>query len=86
MPTSEAVEIETLVVNVIRNHLHAVDRTVKPWTRLDDLSADSLARAELTLVFEETFDIEIPDEEADRIRTVHDAVAAVDKYIRARCS
>jgi acyl carrier protein len=51
---------------------------------VDDLGADSLAVTELTIVFEETFDIEIPDEEADRIRTVRDAVTAVEKYVRMR--
>ena len=51
---------------------------------IDELGADALAVVELTLVFEETFDIEIPDEEADKIRTVRDAVAAVESHIPAR--
>jgi acyl carrier protein len=51
---------------------------------VDDLGADSLALIELTLVFEETFDIEIPDEDSDRIRTVRDAITAVEKYFQAR--
>jgi acyl carrier protein len=78
-------EIEIQVIDVIRRHLHASDRKLDIWTRfIDDLGADSLALVDLTLVFEETFDIEIPDDEADGIRTVRDAIVAVEKYVRAR--
>jgi len=51
---------------------------------VDDLGADSLALVELTIVLEETFDIEIPDEEADRIRTVRDAISAVKRSVHAQ--
>ncbi len=44
---------------------------------IDDLGADSHALVELRLVFEETFDIEIPEDEAEKIRTVRDAIEAV---------
>jgi acyl carrier protein len=82
---SASTEIETKVVDVIRHHLHASDRKIDAWTHfVDDLGADSLALIELTLVFEETFDIEIPDEEAGNIRTVRDAITAVEKYVRAQ--
>ena len=78
-------EVETRVIDVIRRHLHASDRKLDARTHfIDDLGADSLALVELTLVFEETFDIEIPDAEADSIRTVRDAVISVEKYLRAR--
>jgi acyl carrier protein len=46
----------------------------------DDLGADSLALVELLMAFEEKFEIEnIPDEEADKIRTIADAVAYIEK-------
>ena len=48
---------------------------------MDDLGADSRALVELTISFEETFNIEIPDEEADRIRTVGDAIESVQRYV-----
>jgi len=48
----------------------------------DDLGADSLAIVELVLQLEESFDIKIPDDEVDRIKTVGDAVA----YIKANQS
>jgi acyl carrier protein len=77
-------EIETRVIDVIRQELHASNRKLEAWTRLEDLSADSLARVKLALTFEEAFDIEIPDEDADSIRTVEDAVTTVERYVRAR--
>ena len=77
-------DLETLVINVIRSQFGASDKAIAPSTRLDDLSADSLARVELTLVFEETFDIDISDEEADRIRTVRDAIVSVERNLRAQ--
>ena len=46
---------------------------------VDDLGADSLDTVELVMAFEEAFDIEIPDEDAEKIRTVKDAVDYIDK-------
>jgi acyl carrier protein len=83
---SNQADIESQVIGVIRRELHAVDRKVDARTRLDHLGADSLALVELTLTFEEAFDIEIPDEEADSIRTVQDAITTVERYVRARVS
>jgi len=48
---------------------------------VDDLGADSLDTVELVMAFEEAFEIEIPDEEAEKIRTVQDAVAYVEKKV-----
>lgn len=47
---------------------------------VDDLGADSLDIVELTMAFEEAFDLEIPDEDAEKITTVKDAI----DYIEAR--
>jgi acyl carrier protein len=46
---------------------------------VDDLGADSLDTVELVMAFEEAFDIEIPDEDAEKIRTVNDAVDYIEK-------
>jgi acyl carrier protein len=46
---------------------------------VDDLSADSLDTVELVMAFEEAFDIEIPDEDAEKIRTVKDAIEYIGK-------
>ena len=45
---------------------------------IDDLGADSLDTVELVMAFEEEFEIEIPDEEAEKISTVQDAVEYID--------
>ena len=45
---------------------------------VDDLGADSLDTVELVMALEEEFDVEIPDEEAEKITTVKDAVAFVE--------
>ena len=44
----------------------------------DDLGADSLDQVELVMAFETEFGIDIPDEEAEKIKTVGDAVAKID--------
>lgn len=48
-------------------------------TFIDDLGADSLDIVELIMAFEEEFNIEIPDEVAEKIKTVKDAVEYIDK-------
>ena len=47
---------------------------------VDDLGADSLDTVELVMAFEEAFDIEIPDEDAEKIRTVQDAIDYIGKH------
>jgi acyl carrier protein len=51
-----------------------------------DLGADSLALVDLTLAIEEAFDIEITDDEADKIQTVREAVVMIERHRRARRS
>ena len=47
---------------------------------VDDLGADSLDTVELVMTFEEEFDLEIPDEEAEKIAKVQDAVSYIDSH------
>ncbi len=51
---------------------------------VEDLGADSLDMVELVMAFEEAFDIEIPDEEAEKISTVQDAVSYLDEKIEGK--
>ena len=46
---------------------------------VDDLGADSLDREELIMALEEAFDLEIPDEQAETLKTVQDAVDYIEK-------
>ena len=49
---------------------------------VDDLGADSLDTVELVMALEEEFDIEIPDEDAEKIVTVADATNYIDKHVQ----
>lgn len=49
---------------------------------IDDLGADSLDIVELIMAFEEEFDLEIPDEKAEKIHTVGDAVKMLDEELK----
>ncbi len=47
---------------------------------VDDLGADSLDQVELVMKFEEDFDVEIPDEDAEKIQTVRDAISYIEAH------
>ena len=51
---------------------------------VDDLGADSLDTVELVMAFEEAFDIEIPDEDAEKIRTVQDATSYIQQHSKPK--
>jgi acyl carrier protein len=74
-------DIEAKVKEIISQQLDVDVAQIKPESQfIDDLGADSLAIVELVLAFEEQFDIDIPDEDTEKIRTVQDAVS----YISSR--
>ena len=74
--------IETKVKKVIADKLTDVDiEDIVPEASLvDDLGADSLALVELVMSMEEVFDIDIDDEDAEKLVTVKDAI----DYIKSR--
>ena len=49
---------------------------------IEDLGADSLAIVELVLAFEEQFEIDIPDEDTEKIRTVQDAINYIETHAK----
>lgn len=68
------------VKNIIIDKLGVDEsRVVAEASFLDDLGADSLDTVELIMEFEEEFDLEIPDEDAEKITTVGAAVDYVEK-------
>ena len=69
-------DIEGKVKEIIVEQLGVDEAQVKSEASfIDDLGADSLDTVELVMAFEEKFDIEIPDEDAEKMRTVGDAIA-----------
>lgn len=57
-----------------------LDEVAIDSTFIDDLGADSLDIVELIMAFEEEFNIEIPDEAAEKIKTVQDVVTYIDQH------
>ena len=55
------------------------DKITKDAKFADDLDADSLDLVELVMALEEAFDLEIPDEDAEKIKTVKDAIDYIEK-------
>jgi acyl carrier protein len=72
------------VKKVVVDQLDVNEDEVTPTASfVDDLGADSLDQVELIMAFEEEFDIEIPDEDAEKIGTVGDAVNYIDEKTKA---
>ncbi len=68
-------DVEAKVKEIIVEQLGVDEEQVAPEASfIDDLGADSLDTVELVMAFEEKFDIEIPDEDAEKMRTVGDAI------------
>ena len=68
-------DIADRVKKIVVEHLSAEeDKVVPEASFIDDLGADSLDTVELVMAFEEEFGIEIPDEAAEKIQTVKDAI------------
>jgi len=72
--------IEDKVKQIIIEQLGVEEGEVTPKASfVDDLGADSLDRVEMIMAFEEAFDLEIPDEQAETIKSVQDAVDYIEK-------
>ena len=73
--------IEQKVKNIIAEQLGVGEDEIKPTSSfIEDLGADSLDIVELVMAMEEEFEVEIPDEEAENIKTVQDAVNYVTTH------
>jgi acyl carrier protein len=77
--------VEEKVKQIIVEQLGVDEAEVTPTASfVDDLGADSLDTVELVMAFEESFEIEIPDEDAEKITTVKDAVTYIEKHVQAK--
>src|SRR5262249_61606464 len=76
-----AQDIASEVKRIIKEQLDVEEKDIKPEsTFIEDLGADSLGLVELVLAFEEAFEIDIPDEDTEKIRTVQDAIDYIAKH------
>jgi acyl carrier protein len=75
------VSIEERVVEIVSEQMGvAKDQITRETEFIKDLGADSLDTVELVMEFEEEFDIQIPDEEAEKIQTVGQAVDYIQEH------
>jgi acyl carrier protein len=75
-------EVLDKVKAIIKEQLDVEEADIKSESSfIDDLGADSLGLVELVLAFEEAFEIDIPDEETEKIRSVQDAVDYINKHV-----
>ncbi|MDQ7056364.1 acyl carrier protein [Persephonella sp.] len=73
--------MEERIKEIIADQLGIDVEQIKPESKfVDDLGADSLDVVELIMAFEEEFDVEIPDEDAEKIQTVGDVI----EYIKQK--
>ena len=78
-----AAAVEDKVKQIIVEQLGVDEGEVTPNASfVDDLGADSLDTVELVMAFEEAFDIKIPNEDAEKIRTIKDAINYIDKHAK----
>jgi acyl carrier protein len=76
-------DIEKKVKEIIASQLEvAPEKVIGTASFIDDLKADSLAVVELVLALEEAFEIEIPDEDTEQIKTVGDAITYVINHTK----
>ncbi len=75
-------DIAERVKKIVVNHLGVdADKVNEDASFIDDLGADSLDNVELVMAFEEEFGIEIPDDAAETIQTVGDAIKYIEKHV-----
>jgi acyl carrier protein len=77
-------DIAERIKKIVIEHLDVdADKVTENASFIDDLGADSLDNVELVMAFEEEFGVEIPDDAAETIQTVGDAVRFVEKATAA---
>jgi acyl carrier protein len=77
-------DVEQKVKDIIINELGVEAEKVTPEAHfVEDLGADSLDTVELVMAFEEEFGMEIPDEDAEKLQTVGDAIKYIQEHSQA---
>ncbi len=75
--------VEQRVIEIVCEHLAVSKDTVKRETAfIEDIGADSLDIVEIVMELEEEFDIQIPDDQAEKIKTVGEAVDYIETAVK----
>jgi acyl carrier protein len=83
MAAEENKELLVKVKQIISEQLGVdEDEVTTTASFVDDLGADSLDQVELVMALEEKFEIEIPDDDAEKLRTVQDAIDYIEKHAK----
>ena len=78
----ELKKIEERVIEIVCEQMGASREKITPETSfIQDLGADSLDTVELVMEFEDEFDLNIPDEDAEKIQTVGDAIKYIKEHV-----
>jgi acyl carrier protein len=79
----ELKKIEERVIEIVCEQMGASRDKITPETSfINDLGADSLDTVELVMEFEDEFDLNIPDEDAEKIQTVGDAIKYIQEHVK----
>ena len=78
-------DVAERVKKIVVEHLGVdADKVVEKANFIDDLGADSLDTVELVMAFEEEFSIEIPDEDAEKITRVKEAIEYIEGHAKKK--
>jgi len=78
-------DVAARVKKIVVEHLGVeADKVTDNASFIDDLGADSLDTVELVMAFEEEFGIEIPDEDAEKITRVKEAIEYIDAHAKSK--
>lgn len=79
----ELKNVEERVIEIVCEQMGASrDKITSETSFIQDLGADSLDTVELVMEFEDEFDLNIPDEDAEKIQTVGDAIKYIQEHVK----
>jgi len=81
------VSVEQKVIEIVCDHLAvAKDKVERKTSFIEDIGADSLDIVELVMELEEEFDIQIPDDQAEKIKTVGEAIDYIELKLKEKAA